>query len=328
MNRASFNRRLLAWHRANARPLEIREAATPWQVLVAEVMSQQTTIGRVGPAWRAFIARWPGPAELARASSHDLLAVWSGLGYNRRALALREAARTIVRDHDGHVPADIALLESLPGIGPYTARAVAASAFGIATAPLDVNVRRVLGRVHGAPGQPAGGPAAAALQAQADTLVDRRDPRAWVNAVMDLAASVCTRRAPRCDACPVARQCASRGTPGDIATRRPRPPFASTNRWLRGRLLATLTAADRDRWVEPPAGLGVHGPEAIVAGLRALERDGFLELRDGRARLRADDGWPASPRGRPRAPRAAPPGGAPGSGGPARRTARSARSSA
>lgn len=289
MSRASFNRRLLAWHRANARSLEIRSAATPWQVLVAEVMSQQTTIGRVGPAWRAFIARWPGPADLARATSHDLLEQWSGLGYNRRALALREAARAIVREHDGRVPADIVLLESLPGIGPYTARAVAASAFGMPTAPLDVNVRRVIGRVRGATGGRVAGPTAA-TQAAADALVDRADPRGWVNAVMDLAVSVCTRRAPRCDACPVARQCASRGTAGDAPSSRSRPPFATTNRWLRGRLLAAVTAVERGGWLEPPERLGVHGPEAVLAGLRGLERDGFLELRHGRARLLPGDG--------------------------------------
>ena len=130
VSRRSLNSRLFRWHQARRRPLQIREAANPWQVLVAEVMSQQTGIERVGPAWRRFVDRWPTPADLAEAGTHELLAAWAGLGYNRRALALRECARTIVADHGGRVPATVAELDALPGIGPYTARAVAATAFG------------------------------------------------------------------------------------------------------------------------------------------------------------------------------------------------------
>ena len=106
VSRRSLNSRLFRWHQARRRPLLIREAADPWQVLVAEVMSQQTGIERVGPAWRRFVDRWPTPVDLAGAGTHELLAAWSGLGYNRRALALRECARKIVADHGGRVPAD------------------------------------------------------------------------------------------------------------------------------------------------------------------------------------------------------------------------------
>ena len=147
--RLRFNRRLFRWHDSAAAPSPSGEAATPWQVLVAEVMSQQTGIERVGPAWRRFIERWPTPADLAAAGTHELLAAWAGLGYNRRALALREAARAIVADHGGRVPATVEALERLPGVGPYTARAVAAAAFGVPVAPLDVNTRRVVSRVLG-----------------------------------------------------------------------------------------------------------------------------------------------------------------------------------
>ena len=169
------------------------------------MMSQQTGIERVGPMWRGFVDRWPTPADLADAGTHDLLAAWAGLGYNRRALALRDAARTIVTDHGGRVPASVARLDALPGIGPYTARAVAATAFGIPVAPLDVNVRRVICRVLGRP------PDAPGLQATADDLVSRRQSRRWVDAVMDLASATCTSRAPACDRCPLATLCASRG---------------------------------------------------------------------------------------------------------------------
>ena len=158
MSRRSLNSRLFRWHGTSRRPLLIREAADPWQVLVAEVMSQQTGIERVGPAWRRFVDRWPTPADLAEAGTHELLAAWAGLGYNRRALALRECARTIVADHGGRVPATVAELDALPGIGPYTARAVAASAFGVPVAPLDVNVRRVVSRLLGVPSSSSGTP--------------------------------------------------------------------------------------------------------------------------------------------------------------------------
>ena len=131
VSRRSFNSRLFRWHGTSRRPLLIRDAEDPWQVLVAEVMSQQTGIERVGPAWRRFMDRWPTPADLAEAGTHELLAAWSGLGYNRRALALRECARTIVAVHGGRVPATVAELDALPGIGPYTARAIAAAAFGV-----------------------------------------------------------------------------------------------------------------------------------------------------------------------------------------------------
>jgi A/G-specific adenine glycosylase len=275
---------LRAWHGRSARSLVVREATDPWQVLVAEVMSQQTQIERIGPAWRRFVERWPAPSDLARAGTRELLEAWAGLGYNRRALALREAARSIVEEHGGAVPATVAELGRLPGIGPYTARAIAATAFGVPVAPLDVNIRRVLRRLTGLGGS------AAELQEAADGLVWREDPRAWVNAVMDLAATVCTRRAPTCGACPLAAVCRSRGTTGDRDPRqRTSPvPFAQTNRWLRGRLLATVRSAPGDAWVPIPERMGEHGPEAIRAAAGSLAREGFLELDGDRVRLRGD----------------------------------------
>jgi A/G-specific adenine glycosylase len=262
------------------RCLSVREAATPWEILVVEVMSQQTQIDRVGQAWRRFVDNSPSPATLADASTRDLLTAWAGLGYNRRALALREAARRIVSDHAGDVPDNVADLEALPGIGPYTARAIAATAFGVPVAPLDVNVKRVMSRVTGID------PGSRDLQTTANTLVDRREPRRWLNAVMDLASGVCTRTMPRCDACPVFGMCASRGAaPADDA-RRPRLPFPQTTRWLRGRLIASLTDAPADAWVPLPDRLGTHDRAAIMAAAEGLEREGFLVLLNGHARVR------------------------------------------
>jgi A/G-specific adenine glycosylase len=283
--RAAFNRALLAWHRTHGRDLTVRRTNDPWAILVAEVMSQQTQIERIAPAWERFIARWPDATSLANAGTRDLLRAWAGLGYNRRALALREAARAVVRDHGGKVPSNLAALERLPGVGPYTARAVAASGFSVPVAPLDVNVRRVVRRVIG------GEPSAKHLQAEADGLVERRDPRAWLDGVMDLAATVCTARAPRCTECPLRSMCVAHTTGGELSAKAARPKaqrFTSTNRWLRGRLLAAVREAPSGAWVHAPDGLGVHDRGAVLAALRGLERDGFVELRDGRARLAPD----------------------------------------
>jgi A/G-specific adenine glycosylase len=280
LTRRRFNGRLFAWQATQRRSLLIRDAANPWEVLVAEVMSQQTGIERVGPAWRRFVDRWPTPAALAEAGTHELLAAWVGLGYNRRALALREAARTMVTDHDGRVPSTVAALEALPGIGPYTARAVAASAFGTPVAPLDVNVKRVVSRVLGKP------PESRDLQAAADDLVPRRRSRKWLDAVTDLASATCVARAPRCEVCPLATVCASRGA---VVSKAPKPaavPFAMTTRWLRGRLVAAMTAAAPGEWVRLPDELGAHDGAAIGLAARRLENEGFLDLRGEEARLR------------------------------------------
>lgn len=268
--------RLFGWHDTARRELLIRQASTPWEILVAEVMSQQTGIERVGPTWRRFVTRWPTPQSLADAMTHELLAAWSGLGYNRRALALRETARTLAGQHEGQVPAAVGALAALPGIGPYTARAVAASAFGTPVAPLDVNVRRVVSRVTGADGN---------LQETADALVSPDDPRRWLDAVMDLASLVCT-PVPQCGRCPLADVCASAGAAVPATPRMPTASFPTTRRWLRGRLVALLAAAGGE-WVTLPDELGSHGPEAIGQAAEALAREGFAEVAAGRARIPA-----------------------------------------
>jgi A/G-specific adenine glycosylase len=249
-------------------------------VLVAEVMSQQTGIERVGPTWRRFVDRWPTPASFANAGTQGLLAEWAGLGYNRRALALREAARTIVADHGGSVPRTVEALEALPGIGPYSARAVAAAAFGVPVAPLDVNVRRVMSRVLGVPASSPG------VQAAADGLVSREQPGRWFDAVMDLAAARCTPRAPACGSCPLQVMCASRDAVVAVEPKALGKPFPATSRWLRGQLVATATAAPTGVWLPLPDRLGVHDREAIRAAATSLEREGFVEIRDDAVRIR------------------------------------------
>ena len=140
---------ILAWYDARGRSLPFRGTTDPYAVLVSEVMAQQTQIARVAAAWSAFMAAFPTIGDLAAASPADVLRAWRGMGYNRRALNLWRAARVVVSEHAGRLPEDVAALERLPGIGPYTARAVAAIAFGSAVGAVDTNVRRVLGRAVG-----------------------------------------------------------------------------------------------------------------------------------------------------------------------------------
>ncbi|HLA17457.1 MAG TPA: hypothetical protein VJZ72_11205 [Candidatus Limnocylindrales bacterium] len=284
-----LHRAILDWYDANGRRLPFRDTSDPWAVLVSEVMAQQTQIGRVGPAWERFIGRFPTPAALAAATSADALRAWSGLGYNRRAVALRRSACLIVERHDGRVPDDLAALEALPGIGPYTARAVLALAFGRRVAPVDVNVRRVLTRLASPTAEQM---PARRLQALADELAPARRPGDWSHAVMDLGATVCRPEVPRCDGCPARPSCAF----GASAERRPSPiassrtgavSFDRTSRWLRGTIVRRLAEAADGEWTVIEAPIGGHDVRAVAAALRALKAEGLVETdREGRrARL-------------------------------------------
>jgi A/G-specific adenine glycosylase len=201
-----------------------------------------------------------------------VLRAWRGLGYNRRAINLQRAARAIVEQHGGRVPADVAALERLPGIGPYTARAVAALAYGRAVGPVDTNVRRVLVRLTGS-----GERTPRELQALADAAVPPERPADWTHAVMDLGATVC-RPDPHCDGCPVQAWCRSAGAAS--RRRRARPggrTFATTTRWLRGRVLDRLRDVPAGAWASFAGPVGTHDQIAVGAALVAMERDGLVE---------------------------------------------------
>jgi len=200
---------LLAWFDREGRTLPFRFAGDPdpWAVLVSEVMAQQTQVARVAGKWRTFMGSFPTPAALAVAPTGDVIRAWRGLGYNRRAIDLQRAARAIVVA-GGRVPEDVHSLQVLPGVGPYTARAVAAIAFGRPVGAVDVNVRRVLGRLTGA--DPAPVPQRE-MQAAADALVDPARAGDWTHALMDLGATVCRPTRPACDGCPVRAWCAFGG---------------------------------------------------------------------------------------------------------------------
>jgi A/G-specific adenine glycosylase len=288
--RDPFRFALGRWYESRSRALRFRGHGEPWGVLVAEVMAQQTQVARVEPAWSAFMARYPDPASLARASAADVLRAWRGLGHNRRAVLLQRAAVAIVERHGGAVPPALPDLLALPGIGPYTARAIAAIAFGHPEAPVDTNVRRVLSRVVGAPEASPG-----EIQAVADTLLDRGAPGAWTQALMDLGATLCGPRVARCDECPVSPWCASAGRPvgahpvpaaaGERPATEARPRFEATSRWLRGRIVDRLRA-DGEGWHRIEGPIGEHPQHAVESALIALEREGLLERRaDGASRL-------------------------------------------
>jgi len=276
----ALQRSLLAWADAAGRDLPWRRTRDPWAVLVSELMLQQTQVARVVPRYEAFLARFPTPASCAAAPAADVIRLWAGLGYNRRALHLQGAARAVTARHGGRLPGALADLLRLPGIGAYTARAVLAFAFESDVAVLDANARRALSRALGRPVD----------QRAADALVPAGRGWAWNQAVLDLGATVCRAR-PACASCPLARAaaCAWRdaGRPAPDPWRRGRPqaPFEGSDRQGRGRLVAALRAG-RLPWPDVAAATGWPAdPErarrvagALVAEGLAVEEEGGLRL--------------------------------------------------
>jgi A/G-specific adenine glycosylase len=234
------------WYSANARDLPWRRPdATPWSILVSEVMLQQTPVSRVLPAHEAWLRRWPDPASLAAASPADAVRQWDRLGYPRRAVRLHASARLITTRFAGEVPASPDQLRTLPGVGAYTAAAVSSFAFGGRHAVLDTNVRRVLARLVSGAALPALGPTAAERQLAERLLpADGRLAARWSVGVMELGALVCTASRPRCGDCPLAAQCTwvRQGRP-EAPYRRAAPGYHGSDRQCRGELLAVLRRA-------------------------------------------------------------------------------------
>ena len=233
---------VLAWYDDHARELPWRGvAATPWSVMVSELMLQQTPVARVLPVHALWLERWPTPADLAAESTGEAVRMWGRLGYPRRALRLHAAAVAIVERHDGAVPTSYDDLLALPGVGDYTASAIASFAFGQRHVVLDTNVRRVLARsVSGTEF-----PAPAVTRAERDVATsllpdDAATAATWAVATMELGALVCTARQPSCDTCPIASLCAWRaaGFPAYDGPPRRGQAWAGTDRQCRGRIMA------------------------------------------------------------------------------------------
>jgi A/G-specific adenine glycosylase len=284
---------VLTWFSRHARDLPWRApGTTPWSVLVSEIMLQQTPVARVVPAHRGWLARWPTPVALAAEPASEAIRQWGRLGYPRRALRLHETATIVTARHGGIVPDDIDALRALPGVGSYTAAAVASFAFGQRHAVLDTNVRRVLARLVAGQPRPRGTPSPAERR-MAESLLPAEPAVAarWSVAVMELGALVCTAASPRCADCPVADRCAwlAAGRPvapdgaGPSGGRTQR--YDGTDRQCRGRLLAVLrdsaspaTQAELDEvWPDPAQ---------LARALDGLVTDGLVDpLPDGRYAL-------------------------------------------
>jgi len=254
---------LLAWFGATARTLPWRGDPDPWHILVSEVMLQQTPVRRVEPRYGPFLAAFPEPAAFAAAPPAEVVAAWGGLGYLRRAFHLQAAARRIAAEGWPTTPAD---LRELPGVGPYTAAAVACFAFGHPVATVDTNLRRVLSRWEGRP------LSGAALAAVAAAEVPARESAAWNQAVMDLGSGTCRPRSPRCDDCPVAEWCS------DPAVYEPPPrqsPFDGSVRQARAAILRHLAAAGTAARAGLAAAVG-GDPGTVDAALAALAAEGLV----------------------------------------------------
>lgn len=243
----SLHRTVLGWYAAHARELPWREpAAGAWSVMVSEFMLQQTPVKRVLPVHQAWLERWPTPAALAAEPAGEAVRAWGRLGYPRRALRLHAAATAITEQHGGEVPSDHAALLALPGVGEYTAAAVASFAFRQRHAVLDTNVRRVFARVVDGQEYPPTATTAAERRTATELLPDDDETAAtWAVAVMELGALVCTARTPDCGGCPLASACAWRqaGRPPYEGPARRGQTYAGTDRQVRGKLLAVLREA-------------------------------------------------------------------------------------
>lgn len=275
--------KLVAWYDENARDLPFRRTRDPYAIWVSEVMLQQTRVETVLPYWARFLERFPTATALAAASEQDVLTLWSGLGYYRRARLLRQGAMHVADVHGGHVPADVEAIRAIPGVGPYTTGAIASQAFGLAAPLVDGNVARLFSRLFAIDDDVKRGAGLARVWAIAAELVKGERPGTLNNALMELGALVCVPREPRCLLCPVSKLCKARRQGKErelpVAAEKPvRPRVAEIAAVLRlkgrdGVLLARCAPSAKSRlfvgmW-EPPR-VGTHDAHAARAMLEAM----------------------------------------------------------
>ncbi len=270
---------VLDWWAEERRDLPWRRTRDPWAVLVSEVMLQQTQVDRVIPKWHAFLDRFPDPSTCAAAPVGAVIEAWAGLGYNRRGVALHRCAVTVVDDHGGRLPLDLTALLALPGIGPYTARAVLAFAGERDVAVVDTNVARILARQAGRPLR------GAEVQSAADAVVPAGQGWAWNQAMLDLGAGVCRARGPRCAECPVTPSCAWLGgsapdpAVGSAGVSGGQSRFEGSDRQGRGRLVdalrrgPVLDLATAAGWPDDPDRAARVAATLVADGLAVLDGD-------------------------------------------------------
>ena len=295
-NAPKLHQAVARWYRANARDLPWRGTRDPYAILVSEVMLQQTQVDRVIPKYLAFIETFPSFAILAEAQPADVIRIWAGMGYNGRAVRLHRLAREVVERHGGRLPETVEELRTLPGVGPYTAAAVACFAFGATVPVLDTNVYRVLSRVaHGvdAPSRREIDPLAAGLTPRNGGVSSSE----WHQGLMDIGATVCMAARPRCMLCPLRELCAAAPTLQAGADRRlaeasvPYSPkqskFEGSTRYYRGRIVDFLRSRSDDGGapIDEVAALVEGAPADLADLLTALERDGLVVRIAGRVRL-------------------------------------------
>jgi A/G-specific adenine glycosylase len=280
-----FHVAVLVWYDETARDLPWRADPQPWNVMVSEFMLQQTPVARVLPVFDAWMDRWPTPTALAAHSPGEAVRAWGKLGYPRRALRLHASATAIVDRHGGEVPDDVDALRALPGVGDYTAAAIASFAFGQRHVVLDTNVRRLLARTIEGVEFP-GRSISVAERAVALALLPERDAHHWAAATMELGAVVCTAKSPRCGTCPVEDRCAwnAAGRPAHTGPPRRGQAYAGTDRQVRGRLLDIVRTSDA-----PVARAALDAAwddaEQHERCLQSLLADGLVTQEDGRYRL-------------------------------------------
>ncbi|HET6276753.1 MAG TPA: hypothetical protein VFE16_12555 [Candidatus Cybelea sp.] len=286
-------RRLLRWYRGHGRAgLPWRTGRHPYHTVVSEFMLAQTQVDRVVPQFDAFVARFPNFSALAHATPADVVRQWKGLGYNSRAVRLRRLAEAIVERHGGELPRDREALRSLPGVGPYTAAAIRAFAFDLDDAPIDTNIRRIVNRLAFGLEYPHAA-APRDVDARARALLPSGRAHDWNSALMDLGATICTARAPKCLICPLRQDCAA--APVDPAqlerlraaagrrSPKERQPFERTTRYARGRIvdrLRELGPGERISFIDLHHAIGSAMPERSVEEIQevvaALARDGLV----------------------------------------------------
>jgi A/G-specific adenine glycosylase len=238
LSKQSLASKLISWFDKNKRDLPWR-STTPWGVFVSEFMLQQTPVNRVIPIWNQWMDRWPTPQALARAPKPEVIKAWGGLGYPRRAIRLYESAKLIAHNHGGKVPRERAELLALPGVGDYTAAAIAAFAYGEPTLVLDINIRRFFGRYFDGVEYPTSSPSLAERKIRSE-LIPKNRGDTWAAATMEFGALLCTSRAPLCDRCFLATDCAwnAAGFPRSEIKRQ--PSFVGSDRQCRGVVMKHL----------------------------------------------------------------------------------------